>query len=282
MNIESTYKLNNGIKIPKLGYGTFQTPDDELGVQAIIKALQIGYRHIDTAQSYRNEESVGKAIKLAGIQREELFITTKVANSVGNFESTIQSLDDSLDKLELDYIDLVLIHWPSPKAFRENWQQRNHDVWKALESYYQQGKIKAIGISNFKTKHINELLKTATITPAINQIRLCPGCIDTETIDICQQYNILLEAYSPLAQGLIFEVQEISELAEKYNKNVAQIALRWSLQMGFLPLPKSITESRTLANTEIFDFELEETDVAMLTNLTGRCGSAKDPDSVPF
>jgi diketogulonate reductase-like aldo/keto reductase len=282
MKMKAIYKLNNGIEIPKLGYGTLQTPDDETGVQAIVKALKIGYRHIDTAQSYRNEESVGKAIKLAGVAREELFITTKIANSVNGFENTIKSLDDSLNKLGLDYIDLVLIHWPSPKAFRSDWQQRNHEVWKALEAYYQQGKIKAIGISNFKTQHINELLKTATVIPTINQIRLCPGCVDTETIDICQQYNILLEAYSPLAQGLVFEIEEIKELAEKYNKNIAQIVLRWSLQMGFLPLPKSITESRTQANTEIFDFELEEADVAMLTNLTGRCGSAKDPDSVPF
>ena len=282
MDINATYKLNNNIEIPKLGYGTFQTPDDKSGVDAIINALKLGYRHIDTAQSYKNEESVGEAIKLAGIPREQLFITTKIANSVDGYENTLQSLDDSLKKLGLDTIDLVLIHWPSPQRYREHWQLRTSEVWRALEAYYKQGKIKAIGISNFKTHHIVELLKTATVRPAVNQIRLCPGDVDLETIDFCRQHEMLLEGYSPLGQGLIFDIQEIKALADKYNKNVAQITLRWSLQMGFLPLPKSVTLERIQANTEIFDFNLEEDDMTMLTNLTGRCGESKDPDSVPF
>jgi diketogulonate reductase-like aldo/keto reductase len=176
----------------------------------------------------------------------------------------------------------VLIHWPSPKKFREQWQLRNSEIWRALEAYYKQGKIKAIGISNFKTHHIVELLKTATVIPAVNQIRLCPGDVDAQTVDFCRQHDMLLEAYSPLGQGLIFDVQEIKDLADKYHKNIAQIALRWSLQMGFIPLPKSITVERIKSNTEIFDFKLEDEDVAMLTNLTGRCGESKDPDSVPF
>jgi len=282
MTIDQTYKLNNNIEIPKLGYGTFQTPDDKTGVEAIVNALKLGYRHIDTAQSYRNEESVGEAIKLAAIPRESLFITTKVANAVNGYENTLVSLDDSLNKLGLDYIDLVLIHWPSPQRFREQWQLRNSEVWRALETYYKQGKIKAIGISNFKPHHITELLKTATIPPVINQIRLCPGDVDRETVNFCRQQNMLLEAYSPLGQGLIFDVPEIQALAEKYNKNVAQITLRWSLQMGFLPLPKSITLERIESNMAVFDFQLTESDMAILTNLTGRCGDSKDPDTVPF
>ncbi|MHA2938420.1 aldo/keto reductase [Vibrio sp. RC27] len=282
MNLSATYKLNNGIEIPKLGYGTFQTPDDQSGIEAIVNALKVGYRHIDTAQSYKNEGCVGEAIKLSDIPREQLFITTKIANSVNGYENTIKSLDESLNKLGIETIDLVLIHWPSPKRFRDQWQSRNSETWRALETYYKQGKIKAIGVSNFKTHHINELLKTATVVPAINQIRLCPGDVDVETVNFCRQHNMLLEAYSPLGQGAIFDTPEITALAEKYNKTIAQVSLRWSLQMGFLPLPKSVTLERIQANTDIFDFQLKDEDIAMLTNLTGRCGESKDPDSVPF
>ncbi|TCS41379.1 aldo/keto reductase [Reinekea marinisedimentorum] len=282
MSINSTYKLNNNVEIPKLGYGTFQTPDDDSGAEAIAKAIEIGYRHIDTAQSYRNEESVGKAIKLAGVDRKELFITTKIANAIDGYDNTIQSLDESLEKLGVDYLDLVLIHWPSPQRFRDHWQQRNREVWRAMESYYQQGKIRAIGISNFRTHHINELLKTATIKPAVHQIRLCPGDVDAQTVEISRQHDMLLEAYSPLAQGLIFKVDEIQAIADKYSKNAAQVCLRWSLQMGFLPLPKSVTVERMQANMDIFDFELTVDELNLLTNLTGKCGESKDPDTVPF
>jgi diketogulonate reductase-like aldo/keto reductase len=280
--MSDTYTLNNNIQIPTLGYGTFQTPDDETGAEAIANAIQIGYRHIDTAQSYKNEKSVGAAIKLANIARQDLFITTKIANSINGFDNTILSLDESLNNLGIDYIDLVLIHWPSPQRFRDQWQSRNREVWRALESYYAQGKIKAIGISNFKSHHLSELLKTATVIPAVNQIRLCPGDVDVETVDVCRQHNMLLEAYSPLGQGLIFGVDEIQAIADKYHKNPAQIALRWSLQMGFLPLPKSVTAERMRANMDIFDFQLSDSDVERLTNLTGKSGESKDPDTVPF
>jgi len=282
MSINATYQLNNHINIPQLGYGTFQTPDDKSGIEAIVNAIKAGYRHIDTAQSYQNEASVGQAIKLAGVPREQLFITTKIANAVNGYDNTLATLDDSLAKLGVETLDLVLIHWPSPKRFREQWQARNREVWRALETYYQQGKIKAIGISNFKTHHIVELLKTATVTPAVNQIRLCPGDVDMETIAFCREHQMLLEAYSPLGQGAIFDTPAMQTLAEKYTKTVAQIALRWSLQMGFLPLPKSVTLERIKANTEIFDFQLQEKDMALLTNLRGQCGESKDPDSVPF
>jgi len=282
MNIKDTYTLNNNIEIPKLGYGTFKTPDDQTGVEAIVHALQLGYRHIDTAQGYKNEESVGKAIKLAGIPRHELFITTKVANSIRGFENTMKSLDESLMKLDVDYIDLVLIHWPNPIAFREQWQFMNSETWRALESYYSQGKIKALGISNFRPHHISELLKTAKVKPSVNQIRICPGDVDTETINFCREHDMILEAYSPLGQGLVFEVEEIKDLASKYNKSIAQVVLRWSLQMGFVPLPKSVTALRIKANMDLYDFQLEEEDLSLLTNLSGRCGKSKDPDTTTF
>lgn len=277
-----SYTLNNNTQIPKLGYGTFQTPDDQSGIEAIVNAIQLGYRHIDTAQSYKNEKSVGAAIQRSKVARETLFITTKVANSVNGYEQTLDSLDQSLQDLGLDYLDLVLIHWPSPQRYRDQWQSRNREVWRALETYYAQGKIKAIGISNFRAHHISELLKTATVLPAVNQIRLCPGDVDEETVAVCRKHNMLLEAYSPLGQGLIFDVEELDIMAEKYQKTPAQLALRWSLQMGFLPLPKTVTLERMRSNMAIFDFELDQADVDLLTHLEGKAGKAKDPDCVPF
>lgn len=282
MNINDTFTLNNNIEIPILGYGTFQTPDDDSGVEAITAAIQAGYRHIDTAQGYKNEESVGAAIKQAGVAREELFITTKVANAIEGFDNTLKCVDESLAKMGLDYIDLVLVHWPAPLRFRDHWQQRNTEVWRALESYVEQGKIKSLGISNFKAHHITELLKTAKVAPAVNQIRLCPGDVDITTVKASREHGMLLEAYSPLAQGLIFDCDEIKQLAEKYQKNPAQIALRWSLQMGFLPLPKSVTLERMQSNMDIFDFQLTDAEVESLIDLNGQCGESKDPDSVPF
>lgn len=282
MNIKDTYTLNNNVTIPRLGYGTYQTPDDEIGVKAIVDAIKIGYRHIDTAQGYNNEESVGKAVKMAMVPREELFITTKITNSVRGFDNTIKSLDESLDKLDMDYIDLVLIHWPNPKPFRDQWQLMNSETWRALEDYYNQGKIKAIGVSNFKAHHIIELLKTAKVKPCVNQIRLCPGDVNTQTIDICREHGMILEAYSPLGQGLVFDIEEMKDLATKYNKSIAQIALRWSLQMGFVPLPKSVTKERIKSNTDLYDFEIEDKDIELITNLTGRCGTSKDPDQLPW
>lgn len=282
MNINDFYTLNNNVRIPKLGYGTFKTPDDKTGVDAIVNAIKLGYRHIDTAQGYHNEESVGKAIKLSDIPREELFITTKVTNSVRGYKETIVSIKESLEKLDLDYVDLVLIHWPNPKPFRDKWQLMNSETWRALEDLYNEGRIKALGISNFKTHHIEELLKTAKVIPAVNQIRICPGDVDTETIEYCRKYDMILEAYSPLGQGLVFDVEEIKDLANKYKKSIAQVVLKWSLQMGFVPLPKTVTLDRMKANMDLFDFELENKDVELLTNLLGKCGGSKDPDTVPF
>lgn len=282
MNFKDTCTLNNGIEIPILGYGTFQTPDDESGVTAIIEAIKAGYKHIDTAQGYHNEGSVGKAVKLAGVPREELFITTKVTNSIRGLQETKDSIDESLKILDMGYIDLVLIHWPNPLSFRDNWEVLNAETWKALEEYYEAGKIKAIGISNFRPHHIEALLKTAKVIPAVNQIRLCPGDIHEATKEICEKHNIVLEAYSPLGQGAVFAIEELKEIADKHHKNIAQVSLRWSLQKGFIPLPKSVTKERLIDNTKLFDFELSETEMETITNLTGRCGLAKDPDTVPF
>lgn len=273
------YTLANGVQIPAVGLGTWQTPDDETGYQAVLSALKLGYRHIDTAQGYRNEDIVGRAVRDSDISREEVFITSKLDNPNHGYDNTIRSFEETLQKLGTDYVDLFLIHWPNPLQYRSTWQQTNAETWKAFEELYYAGKIRAIGISNFRQHHIDELLKTAEITPMVNQIRLCPGDTQDELVKYCRERNILLEAYSPLGTGQIFKVPEMQALAEKYHKSIAQVCIRWSLQNGFLPLPKSATAERIRENMDVFGFELSDEDVRLIAGLTGCVGLSKDPDT---
>lgn len=281
-SLSDTYQLNNGIKIPCVGFGTWQTPNGDTAVQAVKDAIAAGYRHIDTAAGYGNEESVGAAIRESGVAREELFITSKLNNPDHGYEATLKAFEVTMKKLGLDYLDLYLIHWPNPLPFRDRWQEMNAGSWRAFEELYNAGRIHSIGISNFLPHHIDALLQTSTIPPMVNQIRLCPGETQPETVAYCREQRILLEAYSPLGTGLIFDVPEMKELAEKYHKSVAQICLRWSLQMGYLPLPKSVTASRIKENGELFDFALSNEDVQLIAGLKGCCGPTKDPDTVAF
>ena len=274
------YTLENGVLIPALGLGTWQTPDDEIGYQAVLSALQSGYRHIDTAQGYRNEDIVGRAVKNSGISREEIFITSKLDNPNHGYDNTMRSFEGTLEQLGTDYVDLFLIHWPNPLQYRKTWQQTNAETWKAFEELYNAGKIRAIGVSNFRQHHIDELMKTAKIPPMVNQIRLCPGETQDELVTYCKERNILLEAYSPLGTGQIFKVPEIQILAEKYQKSIAQICIRWSLQNGFLPLPKSVSAERIRENMDVFGFELSDDDVRLIAELTGCVGLSKDPDTL--
>jgi len=276
------YKLSNGVEIPCIGFGTWQTPNGDVAVSSVFGALEAGYRHIDTAQMYGNEESVGIAVKKSGIDRSEIFITTKLSNSVRGYRQTLDAVEQSLKKLDTAYIDLFLIHWPNPVKFRDRWQEANAETWRALEELYDAGRIRSIGISNFRPHHIEELMKTAKIAPMVNQIRLCPGDTQDEVVDYCRARGMLLEAYSPLGVGKIFEVPEMRKLAEKYGKSVAQICIRWSLQRGYLPLPKSVTPSRIRENTEVFDFELSPEDVRLIADMKGVVGYAADPDTTNF
>ncbi len=281
-SLTDTYILSNGVEIPCIGFGTWQTPNGDVAVSAVLSALEAGYRHIDTAQGYGNEESVGIAVKKSGIKREEIFITSKLANNDHGYERTMAAFEGTMKRLDMDYLDLYLIHWPNPIAFRDNWQEANAGTWKAFEELYKAKRIRAIGISNFHPHHIEELMKTATTPPMVNQIRLCPGDTQDEVVDYCRSHNILLEAYSPLGVGKIFEVPEMKALAEKYGKTIAQIAIRWSLQRGYLPLPKSVTPSRIRENADVFDFELEETDVELIANLKGCVGYSANPDEITW
>ena len=230
-------------------------------------------------QGYRNEDIVGKAVKDSGIPRSEIFLTSKLDNPNHGYDNTMRSFEGTLEQLGTDYVDLFLIHWPNLLQYRETWQQTNAETWKAFEELYRAGKIRAIGISNFRQHHIDELMKTAEITPMVNQIRLCPGEPQEELVGYCRERNILLEAYSPLGTGKIFKVPEMQALAEKYQKSIAQICIRWGLQNGFLPLPKSVTAERIRENLDVFGFALSDEDVSLIAGLTGCVGFSHDPDT---
>jgi diketogulonate reductase-like aldo/keto reductase len=281
-SLADSFTLSNGVKIPCVGFGTWQTPDGEAAVSSVKAALKAGYRHIDTAAVYGNEESVGRAIKESGVPRNEIFLTTKLGNSEHGYEAALRAFEASAKKLGTDYFDLYLIHWPNPAKFRNNWQEANAGTWKAFEELYQAKKVRAIGVSNFHQRHIEPLLKTAAVVPQVNQIRLCPGCTQDAVVDYCRSKNILLEAYSPLGVGKIFEAPEMKVYAEKYHRSIAQVCIRWSLQRGYLPLPKSVTPGRIVENAKVFDFELSPEDVEKIAGLTGIAGLDQNPDTTSF
>lgn len=281
-SLKDGYQLYNGVQIPCVGFGTWQTPNGETAISAVKEAIALGYRHIDTAAGYGNEESVGLAVKESNIERKDLFITSKLHNSDHGYEATLKAFEQTMNKLDMDYLDLYLIHWPNPVKFRDCWKEANAGTWKAFEELYEAGRIRSIGVSNFMPHHMDALLETAKVVPMVNQIRLCPGETQEKTVEYCKARGILLEAYSPLGTGRVFEVPEMKALSEKYGKTIAQICLRWSLQMGWLPLPKSVTASRMKENADIFDFELSGADMEAIANLKDCCGPTKDPDSITF
>ncbi|MDF7682493.1 aldo/keto reductase [Lactobacillus sp. ESL0679] len=281
-SLTDTYELNNGVKIPAVGFGTWQTPDGEVAQNAVMAAINAGYRLIDTAAAYGNERSVGNGIKKSGINRYDLFVATKLWNSDHGYQQTEAAIDASLEKLGLDYLDLYLIHWPNPVAIRDHWAELNAESWRAMEDALKAGKIRAIGVSNFRRNHLDELLKTAGIRPAVNQIYLNPSDMQKEVTDYDDELGILNEAYSPLGTGGLLANETVSEIASHYNKSAAQLLLRWSVQHGFLPLPKSVHPKYIEANTEIFDFSISEQDMLKLDGLHGAAKVAQDPDKTDF
>lgn len=281
-SLNDCFELHNGVKIPCVGFGTYQAQNGEIAVCAVKAAIALGYRHIDTAAGYGNEESVGIAVKQSGVRREDIFITSKLQNTEHGYENTMKAFEQTMKNLNMDYLDLYLIHWPNPIKYRNEWQSANAGTWKAFEELYKAGRIRSIGISNFHPRHIDELMKTAEIAPMVNQIRLCPGDTQNEVVDYCKERSMVLEAYSPLGTGRIFEVPQMQAIAQKYGKTIAQICIRWSLQKGYLPLPKSVTESRIRENAEVFDFELSAQDVQSISDLKGCCGYSQNPDTTVF
>ncbi|MRN06077.1 aldo/keto reductase [Lactobacillus sp. 0.1XD8-4] len=283
-NINSTFNLNNGVKIPCVGYGTFRTPAD-VAEKAVKEAIATGYRHIDTAAVYGNEEAVGKGIKDSGIDRQDLFVTSKLWNTNRGYDQTKKAFQETLDRLQMDYLDLYLIHWPAnQKQFGDEAAKINAETWRAMEDLYNEGKIRAIGLSNFMPHHIVELMKTAKVAPAVDQIEIHPGWPHTEEIKYLQAHNILVEAWGPLGgQGAqVMTNPTILQIADKYQKTAAQVCLRWILQQGVLPLPKSVHKERMVSNQQIFDFALTDEEmrkISLLPNLGGQCA---DPDDVDF
>jgi diketogulonate reductase-like aldo/keto reductase len=285
MNFNSlgdTYTLNNGVKIPIIGFGTWQTPDGDIAKHAVEVALNAGYRHIDTAAAYGNEKSVGQAIKNSGINRHDLFITTKLWNADHGYQSTKAAIDRSLQNLKVDYLDLYLIHWPNPVAMRDHWAEANAESWRAMEEAVQAGKIRAIGVSNFRKRHLDELLKTAEIKPVVNQIMLNPSDLQSDVVKVNNKLGLLSEAYSPLGTGGLLGNETVKEIASEVGKSPAQVLIRWSLEHGFLPLPKSVHDKYIQANVEVFDFNLNSEQMNRLDNLHGVSGLATDPDTTNF
>lgn len=280
--ITDTFQLHNGVAIPCVGYGTYLIPNDETYV-AVSEAIKAGYRHIDTAAFYQNEAGVGRAIRESGISRKDLFVTSKVWNSDRGYEKTKAAFAKTMDALDLEYLDLYLIHWPAnQKQFGDSANALNAETWRALEELYSQGKVKAIGLSNFLQHHIDELMESAKIKPMVNQIEFHPGWAQLEVVKYCQQHDIVVEAWSPLGRKEALDNEVIKEIARKYDKQAAQVCLRWVLQHNVLPLPKSSTPSRMTANTQLFDFELtaeEMKTIDALKNLGGQCAL---PDEVDF
>lgn len=268
-----TTVLNNGVRMPWLGLGVWKTKEGEEVVQAVQYALEAGYRSIDTAAVYGNEAGVGQAIQASSIPRDQLFITTKVWNADQGYDSTLRAFEESRRKLQLEVIDLYLIHWPGKDKYKE--------TWKALEKLYKDGLVRTIGVSNFKVHHLEDLLQDSEIVPAVNQVEFHPLLIQQELRTFCKDHKIQLEAWSPLMQGNL-DLPLLSELAGKYGKTPAQIILRWDLQHGVVTIPKSIRESRIRENIDVFDFTLSDEDMARLDGLNQDRRFGPDPDTIEF
>lgn len=271
----TTVKLQNDVEIPIVGLGVFRSNDGEETEKAVKWALESGYTHIDTAMIYENESSVGNAIKDSSVARENIFLTTKLWNEDIRQRRAKEAFQESLDKLQTNYIDLYLLHWPVDGMI---------EAWKVLEELYTEGKIKAIGVSNFHKHHLEDLLKHATIKPMVNQIEAHPYLANQELIDYCQSQGIEIQAYSPLGGdgAPILKDIVINELAEKYNKTPAQIILRWNIQRNIIILPKSVKQERIISNIQLFDFELTKEDMEKINTINKNLRTSADPDNFDF
>lgn len=273
--------LQNGVNMPVIGFGTWKAPKDEITCEAVKTAIECGYRHIDAAAIYGNEKFVGKGIKESNVKREELFVTSKLWNSVRGYEETINAFNKSLEDLGIEYLDLYLIHWPVPKDFRENYIEKNLESWRAFEDLYKAGKVRAIGVSNFKEHHLDELMEKCEIMPMVNQIEFHPSHTQDSIREYCEKHNIVVQGYSPLANGKVFECKEIAEIAEKNGVGVAQLCVKYALSHNVVPLVKSVTRERILENLKL-DFELSSEDIKKIDEITTCEGMGADSDNINF
>ncbi|SCC66423.1 aldo/keto reductase [Bacillus wiedmannii] len=277
-NLQSTTTLHNGVEMPWFGLGVFKVEDGPELVEAVKSAIKAGYRSIDTAAIYGNEKAVGEGIragiKEAGITREDLFITSKVWNSDQGYETTLAAYEESLKKLELDYLDLYLVHWPVEGKYK--------DTWRALETLYKEERVRAIGVSNFQIHHLKDVLAGAEMRPMINQVEYHPRLTQKELQAFCKEQGIQMEAWSPLMQGQLLDNETLQEIADKYDKTTAQIILRWDLQNEVVTIPKSTKEHRIIANAHIFNFELTKEDMEKIDALNENHRVGPDPDNFDF
>ena len=280
-HISDTYSLHNGYHIPCIGLGTYRTTDENDAVHAISAAVKAGYRHIDTASAYQNETIIGKGICACGLDRRELFVTSKVWNTDRGYEKTMAAFETTMDKLKLDYLDLYLVHWPAAPHQFDNWKEINLSTWRAMTELYKSGRIKAIGVSNFLPHHLEPLMETE-IQPMVNQLEFHPGYMQPEIVEYCHKNRIIVEAWSPLGAGGLLTNDTLTTIAAKHQKTVAQICIRWCLQNGTVPLPKSITPARIADNTNVFDFVLSDEDMATINAMPYQGRSISHPDKVDF
>lgn len=274
-HLQDTVTLNNGVKMPWFGLGVYLAKEGAEVENAVKAAIDYGYRSIDTAAAYHNEESVGRAVTQAiqhnGLSRENLFITTKVWNSDQGYESTLEAFEKSLSRLKLDYVDLYLVHWPVKGKYK--------DTWKALEKIYKEGKARAIGVSNFQIHHLEDLLQDSEVVPTVNQVELHPELTQKELLQYCHDQGIRLEAWSPLGQGNLLDHEVLQGIAKKHGKSVAQVILRWDLQNGVVVIPKSVNPDRIAQNGNIFDFVLDADDMRTIDQLNRNRRFGSDPDN---
>ena len=256
--VEKFMLLSNGVKIPSIGFGTYKSGDDEETAKIIKNALNLGYKMIDTASFYNNEVGIGNGIKESGIDRKDIFIVTKLWNDDHGYDNTIEAFNKSLNNLQVDYIDLYLIHWPN---------KLNSETWRAFEHLYETGKVKAIGVCNFKVEHLEELKKTAKIMPMVNQVEIHPFSTKNNIINYCKDNNIKVVAWSPISRGRVLSNELMIDLSQKYKKSIVQIVLRWHMQKGVIPIPKSSNENRIKENMDIFDFEISSEDMKAIDSL---------------
>lgn len=281
-NLNDTLLLHNGVSVPCLGYGTYKVPAEDARASTAA-AIRTGYRHIDTAAYYRNEAGVGQAVRESGLAREDFFITSKVWNTDRGYEKTRAACEASLKALGMDYLDLYLIHWPANYLqYGTDADALNAETWRALEDLYKEGKVRAIGLSNFLPHHIKALMETAEIKPMVDQIELHPGWLQRGTLRYCRDNGILVEAWSPMGRGAVLESSVMKELAEQYGKSVAQLCVRWVIQHGALPLPKSVHPDRIATNAQVFDFVISDRDMETMDNLVNLGGQCARPDDVLF
>lgn len=281
--LDDTLKLSNGVEMPGFGFGTWQAASGEITVDAVKAAIKAGYRNIDTAAAYRNERSVGEAIRKEmeedGIKREELFISTKLWNDHRGYDLAMKAFENSMKELGLEYLDLYMIHWPTVEKWHKDWREINRSTWKAFEELYKEGRIRAIGVSNFLAHHVQALMEDADIAPMVNQIEYHPGFGQKESAEFCQANGIVVEAWSPLGTGEVLKNATLTGIAKKYGKSSAQVCLRWLMQKNIVPLPKSVHEERIIANAQIFDFALSLEDMEKIDAMPYCGGMHFDPDA---